>query len=54
MKNEVMEIEKEQLINLFQVEELEERLEFGWITAAEPSVTVSPDGSVTGSVKLTF
>lgn len=48
MKNE------QEMLNLFQVEELEKRYEMGWIKKTEVSVEADSDGNVSGSVTVTL
>ncbi len=52
-KQEEMSKEKE-MLELFQVEELEKRYEMGWIKETNISGSVSSDGTVTGTVTLTI
>ncbi len=48
MKNE------NELLDLFQVEELEKRYEMGWIKSAEVSGSVDSNGTVTGTATIKF
>jgi hypothetical protein len=48
MKNE------QEMLNLFQVEELEKRYEMGWIKKTEVSAGADSKGTVKASVKITL
>jgi hypothetical protein len=48
MKNE------NELLDLFQVEELEKRYEMGWLKSGSASVSVDADGTVTGTATVNF
>lgn len=54
MKNKQEMLKEKEMLELFQVEELEKRYEMGWIkeTSVSGSVSSSNGGSVTGTVTI--